>query len=49
MECPKGHDNVDYVDWENGFGYCFCYDCIKKYFRENYELDNFNKMLNEEK
>lgn len=33
-ECPEGHTNIDFVDL--GHKYTFCYDCNKKYVRDDY-------------
>ena len=33
--CPLGHDNCDQISLSNT--YVFCYTCLRKYFKEDYE------------
>jgi hypothetical protein len=34
--CPLGHTDIDFVDLEN-LKYTFCYECNKKYYKEDYK------------
>ena len=37
-KCPLGHEETDFVDFDNRHSYIFCYKCNKKYFKEDYEI-----------